>query len=93
MITRRVVISGRVQGVGFRAFVKSHTKKLPLNGFVRNRTDGTVEAVFSGNEADVSAIIALCHEGPMSSMVTKVDITEENSFIGQGFEQLPTSEA
>jgi acylphosphatase len=79
IIQRRVTVSGRVQGVGFRAatfqVAKSHST---LKGYVRNLRDGRVEAVFSGPEEDVLAMTAWCREGPNMAEVLEFDVREEN---------------
>ena len=60
----RVVVRGRVQGVGFRAFVEAEVLSRGLSGWVRNRRDGTVEAVLSGEDEAVRAVLAALREGP-----------------------------
>ena len=75
-IARHVVIHGRVQGVGFRMFVEDTAERLGLAGWVRNRRDGTVEAVFAGAEALVTEAIEACRRGPRSAHVTKIDVTD-----------------
>jgi acylphosphatase len=67
-----VFISGRVQGVGYRYFVKSNAKKFSLVGWVRNTEDGGVEAVFQGDEKIIEQMIDLCKQGPMFSEVKHV---------------------
>ena len=69
---RRVVIRGRVQGVGYRAWVDHEARRLGLQGWVRNRRDGSVEAVFEGEEGIVADMIASCRKGPPSSRVDAV---------------------
>lgn len=76
MPTRRLLIYGRVQGVGFRASLASEAERLGLTGWVRNRRDGAVEAVVSGGEPDLSKLIEWAHRGPISARVTGVDVTE-----------------
>jgi acylphosphatase len=73
MIVRHVMIHGRVQGVGFRVFVEDTAERLGLEGWVRNRRDGSVEAVFAGPEDVVSKMIALCRRGPSSARVDGVE--------------------
>jgi acylphosphatase len=68
-----VIVRGRVQGVGFRAFVEHQALSCGIEGWVRNRRDGTVEAVFAGDPASVEAIIAACRKGPLSSRVDDVE--------------------
>lgn len=67
-----VIVEGRVQGVGFRAFVEREARARKLVGWVRNRGDGSVEALFSGNEEDVQSMILACHRGPRLSLVRAV---------------------
>lgn len=75
-IIRHVSIFGRVQGVGFRAFVEHHAHQHNLEGWVRNRRDGTVEAVFAGPEKAVEAMIVACRTGPPSGHVDALDQRE-----------------
>ena len=75
-IVKRAVFRGRVQGVGFRDFVQRQANRAAVEGWVRNRADGSVEAVFSGPAVDVDAVIAACRRGPRSGRVDSVDITE-----------------
>ena len=66
---RHVRIRGRVQGVGYRYFVEREAQLRDLEGWVRNRRDGSVEAVFSGPPEAVAAMIASCRRGPSSARV------------------------
>jgi acylphosphatase len=68
-----VVIRGRVQGVGYRAFVEDEASRRRLRGWVRNRRDGAVEAVFSGPSAVVAAMIEACRRGPFSARVDTIE--------------------
>src|SRR5260221_12953221 len=74
---RHVTIRGRVQGVGYRAWVEHRARAHALEGWVRNRTDGSVEAVFAGLADVVAKMIALCRHGPSSARVDAV--TEETA--------------
>lgn len=76
VIIRRIVVRGRVQGVGFRAFVEEEAQARALAGFVRNRRDGSVEAQFAGPPAIVEAMIAACWEGPPAARVEAVEVFE-----------------
>ena len=76
MSVRRVVIRGIVQGVGYRAWAEDEALRRDLEGWVRNRRDGTVEAVFSGADQVVEAIILACRQGPRGARVDAVEITE-----------------
>ncbi|MCA1453525.1 acylphosphatase [Bradyrhizobium sp. BRP22] len=70
---RHVVIRGRVQGVGYRAWVEHQARLRQLEGWVRNRRDGSVEAVFAGPEAVISEMIDACRRGPSAARVDAVD--------------------
>ncbi len=69
----RVVIRGRVQGVGYRAWTEFFARERGLEGWVRNRRDGAVEALFAGMEHDVLAMIEACREGPPGARVDAID--------------------
>ncbi len=77
MTTRRFVVSGRVQGVGFRWFVRQHADRLGLGGFARNCADGTVEVVASGAEAALTALEQLLREGPDLAAVSDVRVFDD----------------
>ena len=74
-----VVVSGRVQGVGFRHATMMQARKLALTGWVRNLPDGRVEAVFEGPAAEVTAMEQWCHEGPIHARVDDVRVTREDA--------------
>jgi acylphosphatase len=78
-IIRHVSVRGQVQGVGFRAFVEHHALRHGLEGWVRNRRDGSVEAVFAGPASAVDAMIAECRVGPRSGHVDALDQREATS--------------
>jgi acylphosphatase len=78
---RHVVVRGRVQGVGYRAFVEDEALRLGLEGWVRNRTDRTVEAVFSGSDKTVAAIIEACRRGPSAARVEALDAREADAAL------------
>ncbi len=90
IIARRITVYGRVQGVGFRHFVMMNASKLTLDGFVRNRKDGTVEALCVGEEAAVEALTEACRIGPPASEVGRVEVGLAQGVVGKGFRQLPT---
>ncbi len=73
---RHVVIRGRVQGVGYRAFTEYTALDHDLEGWVRNRRDGSVEAVFAGPAAVVAEMIEVCRRGPPGARVDAVDERE-----------------
>jgi acylphosphatase len=93
---RHVTIRGLVQGVGYRAFVDHEARARKLEGWVRNRRDGSVEAVFAGSGATVDAMIAACRKGPSSARVEAVQDQAGNPDMlnlrqaGEGFSVLPT---
>ncbi|MBR0670367.1 acylphosphatase [Neoroseomonas soli] len=75
MKARRVLILGRVQGVGYRDWMARQAESLGVQGWVRNRPDGAVEALVAGEEAAVQALLSACRRGPMLARVD--EITEE----------------
>ena len=77
-VRARVIIEGRVQGVFFRHHTEEMALKLGITGWVKNRRDGRVEAVFEGDRDRVDQIIQWCHRGPSEARVTKVDLTWGN---------------
>jgi acylphosphatase len=90
----RLRISGRVQGVGFRAFVADEAETRGLNGWVRNRADGSVEAVMAGESDVVDAMLDACSRGPRGARVENVAIeaaSESELGAGSGFAILRTA--
>ncbi|MCD6416878.1 MAG: acylphosphatase [Planctomycetes bacterium] len=77
-IRAEVVISGRVQGVFFRSATVRQAGKFGVSGWVRNRRDGKVEAVFEGLRSNVRALVAWCHKGPSSARVEDVSVSWED---------------
>jgi acylphosphatase len=77
VIRRRVVVHGRVQGVFFRDTVRRLADSRRVSGWVGNRPDGTVEAVFEGAPDAVESMVRFCHEGPRGAQVEQVEVTEE----------------
>jgi acylphosphatase len=73
----RVVVSGDVQGVGFRWYCREQARARDVKGFVRNLSDGGVEAAFEGTPESVEAMVTWCREGPTWARVKSVDVTEE----------------
>lgn len=86
----RVRIGGRVQGVWFRAWTAREATVRGLSGWVRNRADGTVEALFCGPEAAVADMIRACWRGPSAARVTDVAADTAEAPPEPGFHQLPT---
>ncbi|GBU17119.1 MULTISPECIES: acylphosphatase [Methylobacterium] len=83
--TVEAVITGRVQGVGYRAWTERRALAHGLCGHVRNREDGSVEAVFSGSSETVEAMLAECREGPSGARVDGVQVTERGERPADGF--------
>ena len=71
-----IVVSGRVQGVGFRYSTVAEARRLALRGWARNAADGTVEIVAEGDPASIRALVDWCHDGPPSAHVSGVRHTE-----------------
>jgi acylphosphatase len=86
-----VTITGLVQGVGFRLFVEREAERRGLAGWVRNRRDGSVEAVFSGDEAKVAAMVDACRRGPPVGHVENVAVEEYRGPTLARFTVLPTA--
>lgn len=72
-----IFVSGRVQGVGYRYFVKSNARKVGVTGWVRNLPDTRVEAVLQGNKTQIEDMLARCRRGPMLSEVTDIEVRWE----------------
>ncbi|MBT9613865.1 MAG: acylphosphatase [Burkholderiales bacterium] len=89
-MTRHIRLSGRVQGVFFRESMYREATKLGVNGWVRNRHDGSLEAMLQGEAAQVDALIAWAKRGPVAAQVESVEVS-----VGDGefceFEKLPTT--
>ena len=96
-IIRHMVVHGRVQGVGFRAFVEGEALARRLEGWVRNRRDGSVEAVFMGDEATIAATIEACRKGPFGARVDALHQRQASDADlnlrrpGEAFSVLPTA--
>jgi acylphosphatase len=88
--TVTVRIEGQVQGVYYRAWTEQTARRLHLDGWVRNRRDGSVEAVFSGPESQVDEMLRRCVDGPPHAAVTNVIVTDEGGAPPSGFTVLPT---
>ncbi len=81
-----VYVSGKVQGVYFRATTRDTAREHGVDGWVQNLADGRVEAVFEGPESDVEAMVEFCHEGSPAARVDDVDVTYEEPQGEDGFE-------
>lgn len=92
--TVHVRITGRVQGVSYRAWTEAAAAQLNLRGWVRNRRDGSVEAVFSGTGEAISDMLRRCHGGPPAARVEQVVATDRpaGDDLPKAFEFRPTTE-
>jgi acylphosphatase len=88
-MARQLKISGRVQGVGFRYAMAEEAERLGVTGWVRNRRDGTVEAVVDGDTDALEAIVAWARQGPRGAHVTDVEVIEVAECFAR-FEMRPT---
>ena len=88
----RALISGRVQGVGYRYWAQAEARRRGLDGWVRNRIDGRVEALFQGRPEAVEAMLMACRDGPMMARVTGVETRDQPAASAEpGFAVLPTA--
>lgn len=87
----RLTITGRVQGVGYRDWAIAAGRRLGLAGWVRNRSDGAVEALIVGEEAAIGRMIEACRRGPPPARVDEIDVDPVDLDIQpEGFTRLPT---
>lgn len=90
MSSKQLRIHGLVQGVGFRWSLAREAQRLGVTGWVRNRRDGSVEALVCGGEPEVGRIVAWAHRGPAAARVVRVEVWDaEGEF--ESFEQWPTA--
>ena len=88
----RLTIKGRVQGVGYRDWAMTTGRRLGLTGWVRNRSDGAVEALIVGDETAIGTMIEACRKGPAMARVDAIDIEPlDLDVLPSGFTQLPTA--
>jgi acylphosphatase len=90
MTARRVLISGRVQGVGFRDWLVSQARRRGVHGWVRNRRDGSVEALLHGDAAALADLLQLCRAGPPHARVDDLAEHPADPPAEVGFRRLPT---
>lgn len=88
-VTRHLLIAGRVQAVGFRFYMQRKARELGISGWVRNRRDGSVEAMVQGSPEAVDAMIAWARRGPPSAVVSEIKVLEAEGDY-EGFDALPT---
>jgi len=89
-IARRIHVKGKVQGVWYRGWTIDQANELGLDGWVRNRIDGSVEAVVAGPADKVEALIVRCHAGPPAARVDKVTVEDIAGTVAAGFIQKAT---
>ena len=89
-VVKRLLIEGRVQGVGFRYALADEARARRLGGWVRNRRNGDVEAIVAGLEEDIDAVVAWAHVGPPAAQVTAVRVEAATGEF-TGFDIAPTS--
>lgn len=84
LVRARVIIHGKVQGVGFRIAARDMARQIHVQGWVRNNPDGTVEAVLEGNNPAVRRVISWCYSGPTAAQVDRVDVQWEEPTKREG---------
>jgi acylphosphatase len=88
----RLTITGRVQGVGYRDWAIATGRRLGVTGWVRNRLDGSVEALIVGDETTVGRMIEACRRGPPMAKVDEIDVDPVDlDIMPEGFTRLPTA--
>ena len=90
--TQRLIIHGRVQGVGYRRWTVGTARRLGLNGWVRNKRDGTVEMVISGDTDAIAKMQLECARGPLAAKVSQVESIPFTGEMPEGFAQLTTAD-
>jgi len=91
LLTRRLVVHGRVQGVFYRGWTVEQARLLRLDGWVRNRHDGTVEMLVSGEDSAIDEMIARCRGGPPAARVERIEVEDSAETPPAGFETRPTA--
>ena len=86
----RVSVTGRVQGVGYRIWAERSASALGLRGWVRNRVDGSVELLATGDDAAIAALIDACRQGPRAALVADVTVADAEDDGSAGFSARPT---
>jgi len=86
----RLIITGRVQGVGYRIWAERTAQSLGIHGWVRNCSDGSVELQATGDDEAVAKLIEACRQGPRAAVVTDVGVEETEDEGGAGFAARPT---
>jgi acylphosphatase len=89
-ITQHLIVHGRVQGVGYRESMRMQAQRLNVTGWVRNRNDGTVEAMLHGSPEDVNALLDWARRGPPAARVTRMDVNDAAGAY-DSFERYPSA--
>lgn len=89
-VTMRMRVHGSVQGVGFRAFAVAEANARSLDGWVRNRSDGTLEILISGPTKTIEEFVGICMRGPAGARVTNLEMGPADMLGTSGFSQRPT---
>jgi len=89
-VTRRIRVTGRVQGVWYRGWTVDTALALGLSGWVRNRRDGSVEILAEGSESAIDALVKRCRDGPPAARVAAIELEESDEAAPTGFEARPT---
>lgn len=84
-VRRRIVVTGRVQGVWYRGWTEQQAQAIGLGGWVRNRQDGSVEIVVAGPEQSVAELIARCRQGPPAARVDQVSVEDYDGDVADNF--------
>lgn len=90
-VAKHIRVTGRVQGVFFRAWTVQQAEALGVNGWVRNRRDGSVEILAAGAEPAVHSLIERCRQGPPVAEVEKLEVEDSLEEVPAGFSKRPTS--
>ena len=91
MTARLIRITGRVQGVGYRDWLLAEARRLGLSGWVRNRRDGSVEALLDGDEPSIGQMLTACRAGPSAAQVVAIEEDFAEPPDQPGFIRLPTA--
>ncbi|HYD11262.1 MAG TPA: acylphosphatase [Allosphingosinicella sp.] len=90
-MSRRLTVTGRVQGVWYRGWTVEQAEALGLDGWVRNRENGSVEILVAGPDVAVEELIRRCHRGPSAARVERVEVTASDEIPPAGFALRPTA--
>ena len=90
-MSRRLLVTGRVQGVWYRGWTADQAEELGLDGWVRNRHDGSVEILVSGPDEAIDELVRRCGQGPSAARVERVDVEKSDETPPRGFEERSTA--